>query len=56
MSGPSARPLWNQPNAVDPLAAFLDELAALVFVDRPGNAVRGTPVVDAPCVHGFLLL
>jgi hypothetical protein len=28
------------PNTVNPLAVFLDELAALVFVDEPGPIAR----------------
>src|SRR5262249_29564231 len=45
--------LGHQPHAVHPLAAVLDELAALVLVDGPGNAVREKPMADGPRVHGF---
>jgi hypothetical protein len=40
--------LGHQPHAVNPLAVFLDELAALVLVDGPGNAVREKPVAVLP--------
>jgi hypothetical protein len=33
--------------------SFLDELAALVFVDGPGSAVRDKPVADGARVHGL---
>jgi hypothetical protein len=48
--------LGQQPNAVDLLAVFQDELAALVFVDGPGNAVREKSVADGPRAHGILAL
>ena len=41
----------HQPHPVNALAVFLDELAALVFVDRPGNAVGEKPVADGSMVH-----
>src|SRR5262249_39706813 len=44
--------LRHQELAVNPLAAFLDELAALVFIDWPGNAVGEQPVADDPRGHG----
>ena len=44
-------PLRHPPHAIDPLAVFHDELAALVFVDGPGNAVREQPVADGARVR-----
>jgi hypothetical protein len=39
--------LRQQPNAVNPLAVLKDELATLVFIDRPGEAVREKPVAGS---------
>jgi hypothetical protein len=36
---------------VNPLAICQDELAALVVVDWPGNAVREEPVADGARIH-----
>src|SRR5262249_4347107 len=47
--------LRHQPNAVDPFAVFQDELAALVFVDRPGNAVGKQPVADGARGDGVVI-
>src|SRR5262245_34851572 len=47
--------LGHQPNAVDPLAILREELAAVGFVDRAGNAVGEPSLADDMRVraHGF---